>query len=79
MTTMLHLVRRDPACNLARFYRLELTPTLFGETVLVRRWGRIGTQGQQSEVIVPDLESGEIALIRWTRRKLARGYHIDDH
>ena len=78
MTTMLHLVRRDPACNLARFYRLELTPTLFGETVLVRRWGRIGTQGQQSEVIVPDLVSGETALIRWTRRKLARGYQIDD-
>ena len=78
MEQTVHLLRRDLSRNMARFYRLELCRTLFGELVLIRRWGRIGTTGQQSEIIVLDRGDGEVALSRWARRKLARGYHIDD-
>jgi predicted DNA-binding WGR domain protein len=43
---MLILHRTDPARNMARFYALSLEPSLFGEVILIRRWGRIGAFGQ---------------------------------
>lgn len=78
MSDVLHLVRRDASRNLARFYRLELHRTLFGEVVLVRSWGRIGTRGQHLEVLVPDAQAGKAALLAWSRRKQGRGYRIVD-
>ena len=41
-----HFERRVPACNCARYYRIEVAPTLFGDWSLRRIWGRIGTWGQ---------------------------------
>lgn len=76
MTAVLHLIRRDAARSLARFYRRELCPTLFGEVVLVRQWGRIGTSGRRSETVVADQEEGRAVLSRWSRQKRARGYSI---
>lgn len=35
------------ARNMARYYRLAIEPTLFGDLALVRNWGRIGTRGQE--------------------------------
>ena len=44
------LLRRiEPAKKMARFYVLDLEVGLFGHTVLVRRWGRIGTYGRRRE------------------------------
>jgi predicted DNA-binding WGR domain protein len=43
---MLILRRTDPARNMARFYALSLETSLFGEVVLIRRWGRIGAFGR---------------------------------
>ena len=45
-------IHRDPEVrckpgSMARFYVLSVEPTLFAETALVRRWGRIGTAGRQ--------------------------------
>ena len=37
-----HLHRIAPARNMARFYRISSTPSLFGDICLVREWGRIG-------------------------------------
>jgi predicted DNA-binding WGR domain protein len=42
---MILLTRIDPARNMARFYALSLAPTLFGEWLLVKEWGRIGQTG----------------------------------
>jgi predicted DNA-binding WGR domain protein len=39
------LRRVDPASNCFRFYLLDIERDLFGQTVLARRWGRIGTYG----------------------------------
>jgi predicted DNA-binding WGR domain protein len=36
------LARIRPEQNERRFYHLEIRPDLFGRTMLVRRWGRIG-------------------------------------
>lgn len=43
---MLVLHRIDPSANMARFYALSLENSLFGDILLVRRWGRIGTHGR---------------------------------
>lgn len=74
MIQSLHLVRCDPTRNLARFYRLELDRTLFGEVVLVRRWGRIGTFGQSRQTVLTDIAAGEAAMAKCCAAKRRRGY-----
>jgi predicted DNA-binding WGR domain protein len=39
----IHIVvqRRERARNVARFYVLAIEPSLYGDAVLVRAWGRI--------------------------------------
>lgn len=68
------LERRDPARNMARFYVLTIEPTLFGDTALVREWGRLGQRGRRRL----DLFDGHVqaveALESWLRRKTRRGY-----
>ena len=39
------LTRVDPIENMARFYKLDVQPTLFDEWSLIREWGRIGQSG----------------------------------
>jgi predicted DNA-binding WGR domain protein len=41
------LERRDPTRNMARYYVLSLEPSLFGDTALVRQWGRLGHASRQ--------------------------------
>ena len=42
------LLRRvDPESGAARFYSLVIERDLFGQVVLVRNWGRIGTRGRE--------------------------------
>ena len=41
------LEKVDHGKRMARFYAISVEPTLFAETALVRRWGRIGTRGRQ--------------------------------
>jgi hypothetical protein len=43
----LYLERIDATRNIARYYALSIEPTLFGDAMLLRRWGRIGAWGQQ--------------------------------
>ena len=42
---MPYLTKRNPEENQYRFYKLYISPTLFGEWSLVREWGRIGSAG----------------------------------
>jgi hypothetical protein len=44
-----HLKRRDDGTNLARFYVVQVAPTLFGAWAVVREWGRIGAPGRVRE------------------------------
>jgi len=43
---VLVLERVDRTKNMARYYVLSVEPTLFAESSLVRRWGRIGGAGR---------------------------------
>lgn len=71
---MLHLHRIDPARNMARFYVLSVTPTLFGSAALVRHWGRMGTLGRTRIDLFVAHGDAEAELHRMARIKRRRGY-----
>ena len=73
---MLVLERRDPSCNMARFYVLAIEPTLFGDMALVREWGRTGSSGRRRLDLHSDKTSAAKSLDLWLARKTRRGYRI---
>ena len=68
------LHRIDPDRNMARFYRVEVLPDLFGLVTVERAWGRIGSRGQHLMVSYPSISSAEQEAIRLVRAKAKRGY-----
>ncbi|PYE94858.1 putative DNA-binding WGR domain protein [Rhizobium sp. PP-F2F-G38] len=72
----LHLERCDPSRNMARFYALSLEPSLFGEIVLVRRWGPIGSAGRSRVEFFADERAATAAMMALLRQKRARGYMV---
>jgi len=73
---LLVLERCDVKRNMARYYVLELRPTLFGEVAFVRAWGRIGTKGREISSLHKDGHEAKMSLDRWLRLKQARGYKV---
>lgn len=71
---ILHLQRRDAARNMARFYRLSVESSLFGDAVLVREWGRIGNRGRRRLDLFADVAAAQEAFRRLAGAKLRRGY-----
>ena len=68
------LFRRDPTVNMARFYRIEVLPTLFGEVSVLRNWGRIGTLGRMSIETCTTPEDANRIASGTLRKKTLRGY-----
>lgn len=64
----------DPTRNMARFYSMQVQPSLFGEWELVREWGRIGQAGTVKATAYPTQTEAEEALARLERQKVRRGY-----
>lgn len=71
---MITLRRIDPDRNMARFYALDVLPTLFGEWTLMAERGRIGVSGQRQRRDYPDKAAALAALTERLRRKARRGY-----
>jgi predicted DNA-binding WGR domain protein len=69
-----HVMRCEPARNMARYYSLTMQPTLFGEVSLIRNWGRIGTRGQQKIDTFSGTSQFDEAYEKLTQRKLRKGY-----
>jgi predicted DNA-binding WGR domain protein len=67
------LVRIRPALNEWRYYRMEVWPDLFGRALLVRQWGRIGTEGHRRLDPHPDLGAAIYALADILQAKRRRG------
>jgi len=72
--TDLHLRCIDDARNKQRFYALSVEQTLFGDWVLVREWGRIGTGGRTRRDFFPSVGPALDALHDLARMKSRRGY-----
>ena len=69
-----HLHRVNVEANMARFYHVDIAPTLFGEVSVLRSWGRIGTHGRTSVETCATPEEAETAAARTLRQKAQRGY-----
>ena len=52
----------------------HLTPTPFGEWVLVAEWGRIGSPGTVREQPFPTVDMAQAALDKRLQVKTRRGY-----
>lgn len=72
----LHIERVDATKNMARYYTLEITTTLFGEACLVRSWGRIGKNGQSKKHHFDREEDAVDLFLALARQKRARGYQL---
>lgn len=70
----LYIERRDAGQNMARFYALSIEETLFGQTCLVRRWGRIGTTGRMVQHSFDDEGDAVGLFLELLRAKQRRGY-----
>lgn len=68
------LRRRDPTRRMARFYAVSVQPTLFGEWAVVRRWGRIDTDGRCSETWHAHPVPAEVEAAKLVAAKRRRGY-----
>lgn len=68
----------DPDRNRARFYVLDCAVTLFGDVVVLRRWGRIGTCGRQMQTPVAGPVAATDAIARLAEIRGRRGYRIVD-
>jgi predicted DNA-binding WGR domain protein len=68
------LDRHDPARNMARYYVLSIEPSLFGDTALVRQWGRHGRTGRQRIELFRERAHAIETLDAWFARKMRRGY-----
>jgi predicted DNA-binding WGR domain protein len=72
--TGITLRRLDAACNMRRFYMLDVQPDHFGAFALVRGWGRIGRAGRVSKAPYSTETEAHAALQRQRRAKERRGY-----
>jgi predicted DNA-binding WGR domain protein len=70
----IQLARSDASRNMARYYELSLEQDLFGEFVVVRRWGRIGSLGHLRRENAPSEIQGLARLLETLRAKRRRGY-----
>lgn len=72
----LYAERIDASKNMARYYSLSIEPTLFGDTSLIRSWGRIGSRGQRMvHVFKTEPEAFDFSL-ELLRIKTRRGYRL---
>lgn len=72
-----YLEKRDQRRNLARFYRMNVRPNLFGEWTLEREWGRIGRGGQTRLDWYDTKAEATGALLALETSKRRRGYFVE--
>ena len=68
----------DVSQNRRRFYELRWEESLFGGPVLVRQFGRLGTEGRTVARSYPDQESAQKEMQRLMKRRLQHGYQLGD-
>ena len=73
--TSIYLEKRLPARNQQRFYRITITPTLFGSWAVVREWGRIHHPGTVRETWFATEVEALNASAKLAHQKVRCGYH----
>lgn len=72
--TEVYLERIDRTRNMARYYRLSIAKTLFGEWTMIREWGRIGSRGQTREHWCASSDEAASLLHAHRTKRERRGY-----
>ncbi len=64
---------RDPARNMARFYRVSVSTDLFGVAIVERAWGRCGSRPRNMRQSFSSRADAEVAMRQvYARRASAR-------
>jgi predicted DNA-binding WGR domain protein len=71
---MIRLIRKQAHENMARFYLIQVVPSLFGEWGVLREWGRIGRPGCVRKDWYLDETAARKASDMLLEKKLLRGY-----
>ncbi len=72
------MYRTEPATGAARFYRVEVGYTLFGDYSVVREWGTKGRSGQSRIRLFGNLREASMAADVWRETAQKRGYQQAD-
>ena len=72
----IYIERIDPSKNMARYYVVSLSQSLFNEICVARRWGRIGTRGQGKRHYFATELDALAFLLDLLSRKRKRGYSL---
>ncbi len=76
--TDVRLVRIDHPQNMQRWYRVEVTSTLFDPLAVVCSWGRLGTTYQRRRILpVENQAQADDLAARILAKKLKRQYKLD--
>jgi len=70
----IYIERTEASSNMARYYAMEISATLFGEACLTRSWGRIGKRGQSKMHHFENENDAVDLFLELMRRKRKRGY-----
>lgn len=68
------MTRIDPEKNMARWYEIDVQPTLFGEYTVERYWGRIGSSGHSKTFWFNDAPTADQMAKSVSAIKVRRGY-----
>lgn len=69
-----YVERSEASKNMARYYAMEISDTLFGEACLTRTWGRIGRRGRSKMQHFESKEKAVDLFLDLMRQKRKRGY-----
>jgi predicted DNA-binding WGR domain protein len=72
------LTHSIPDANRHRFYLLRTLPTLFGDWVLLREWGRTGSPGRVRRDRHLSEGDAVTALAKLAQQKHRRGYALQE-
>lgn len=72
----LHWQLIDPTTNKARWYSLTTSQDLWGNTVLIKRWGRINRRGQEKLEWFNNAESLRVAIQKTHQRRFKHQYQL---
>lgn len=70
----IRITRVDPEKNMARWYEIDIQPTLFGEFIVERHWGRIGATGQSKTFWFDNEDAADLMVSQVSIAKARRGY-----
>jgi predicted DNA-binding WGR domain protein len=73
---LVHLELIDPRDNRLKDYQIDLDRDFLGDFVVIRRWGRIGTDGQETREGYATETEAHAAIRKLCTEKLNKGYRV---